>query len=282
MLLNRIFAHFMKLIVRLLIAVVFFSSCTGKFGKIMKSTDNEYKYKMAEKFYAEKKWSHAQELYDNLMSYMRGTPRYENMYYKYAYTAYYQKDYMNAEQLFKTFSDNFPTSQYLEEVYYNRAYCFYMQSPRVELDQTPTQKAMATFQEFVNSYPNSTRTKQANDIVNACKAKLEKKEFLGCQLYYNLGYYKAAYTTFELLMDDYPDSDHTDEYLLKSIQSMYEYSKMSLPMHQTERYNKVVSECDDFLSRFKNSNFATSVTDYKNLAVTALNKIKNEQNQKTN
>ncbi|WP_447640281.1 MULTISPECIES: outer membrane protein assembly factor BamD [Chitinophagaceae] len=272
----------MKIIVRLSIIAVFFCSCGGKYTKLLKSTNNELKYKAANDYYDKKQWSKAQELYNSVMSYMRGTPRYENMYYKYAYCAFYQKDYMNAEQLFKTFSDNFPTSQYLEEVSFNRAFCFYKQSPRPELDQTPTQKAMATYQEFVNTYPSSTKVAQANDYIKACMAKLEEKEYLGCKLYYDMGIYKSAHVTFQLLMDDYPESIHTDKYLLYSVESMYKYAGKSLPEHQEERYNTVKSECDDFENRFSTSPLLDKIKDYKQLSENAIKKIKDEQAKEAN
>lgn len=272
----------MKFIVRLSLIAVLFCSCGSKYTKLLKSTNNELKYKAANEYFEKKQWSKAQELYSSLMSYMRSTPRYETMYYKYAYCAFYQKDYMNAEQLFKQFMDNFPTSQYLEEVSFNRAFCYYKQSPRPELDQTPTQKAMATYQEFVNTYPNSTRVAQANDYIKACMAKLEEKEYLSCKLYLDLGYFKSAHTTFELLMDDYPESIHTDMYLFYSIESMYKYSQKSLPEHQLERFNKTKDECDDFATRFSNSSYLNKVMNYKRLTDNAIKNIKDEQAKETN
>jgi outer membrane protein assembly factor BamD len=54
--------------------------------------------------------------------YVKGTTRYEDMYYKFAYSYYYQKDYLNAENLFKSFVENFPTSPRGEECDYMRAF----------------------------------------------------------------------------------------------------------------------------------------------------------------
>ena len=70
----------------------------------MKSKDYEYKYKMAEQYYAAKNYSFAQQLFEDIFPYVKGTTRYEDMYYKFAYSYYYQKDYLNAENLFKSFA----------------------------------------------------------------------------------------------------------------------------------------------------------------------------------
>ena len=102
---------------RLLIAFVFLvfglTACS-KFAKVQKSTDYEYKLRMADQYYVKKKYNFAQQLYEELFPILKGTERFEDVYYKYAYCAYYQKDYMNAENLFKGFTEVFPTSKRAE------------------------------------------------------------------------------------------------------------------------------------------------------------------------
>src|SRR5215217_5399378 len=106
----------MKFPVVLLISV-FLLGCNG-FNKIMKSKDPEYKLRMAEQYYVKKKYNYAQQLYEDIMPYYRGTPEFEDIYYKYAYCAYNQKDYLNAENLLKTFLEIYPNSKKAEEMDY--------------------------------------------------------------------------------------------------------------------------------------------------------------------
>ncbi len=237
----------------------------------MKSTDYEYKYKMAEKYYAEKKYSNAQLLFEDLFPIYKGTPKYEDLYFKYAYTAYNQRDYVNAENLFKTFVETFPNSPKAEEADYMRAYSFYKQSPKAELDQTNTAKAMGQMQVFINTHPGSQRVFEATEIIDNSRAKLEKKDYLSAELYYNLGYYKAAGIAFSTLIDNYPDTNKGDEYKLMVIKSYYQYAKMSVEEKQAERFEKVVNEVQDFNDRFPESKLISSVENYKNLS---LNNIK--------
>jgi outer membrane protein assembly factor BamD len=121
----------------------------------MKSTDYDYKLKMAEKYYSKKDYNHAQQLYDDLFRVMKGTDHFEDIYYKLAYCAFYLKDYLNAENLFKGFVEAFPNSAKSEEIDYMRAYTFYKQSPKVELDQTNTTKTMGFMQAFISTHPGS-------------------------------------------------------------------------------------------------------------------------------
>ena len=133
----------MKFLPGILLSFLLLSSCTSKFGQVLKSKDKEYKLKMAEQYFANKDYDKAQQLYTDLLPLYKGDPRFEDIYYKYAYTSYYQKDYENAENLFKTYGENFPNSAKVEETEFMRCMAYYKQSPKVDLDQTNTVKTMA-------------------------------------------------------------------------------------------------------------------------------------------
>src|SRR5678815_2373265 len=125
----------------LIITIIILSSCGG-ISKVLKNKDPEYKLRMAEKYFAKKKYNYAYQLYEDVVPYFKGGKEFEDIYYKMAYSTYYQKDYMNAENFFKTYLELFPNSSRAEEIDFMRAYSFYKQSPKVELDQTNTIKAM--------------------------------------------------------------------------------------------------------------------------------------------
>jgi outer membrane protein assembly factor BamD len=272
----------MNRIVLFLSLVIMLSSCAGKFGKVMKSKDYEYKHKMAEQYYANKQYGWAQVLFEDIFPYVKGTPRYEDMYYKFAYSYYYQKDYMNAENLFKTFVENFPTSTKNEECEYMRAYCFYKQSPKVDLDQTNTNRTMQLMQAFINTHPTSPRAAEAAQIIDLCRDKLEQKEYRSAELYYNLGYFKAAAIAFGTVSENFPDSKKADEYKLQVIRSYFKYAEMSYQEKQQERYEKVLVECSDFTDRFTDSKYLEEVNKLKTETDNILKNLKNnEQVKKT-
>jgi outer membrane protein assembly factor BamD len=253
--------------------VVFLSialfSCTN-IGKVMKSKDPDYKLRMAEQFYAKKKYNYAQQLYEDVMPFFKGHKEFEDIYYKYAYTAYYQKDYMNAENLFKTYLEVFPNSVRAEEMDFMRAYTFYKQSPKPELDQTNTIKAMGLMQTFINTHPGSARIKEANAIIDASHKKLETKDRGAAQLYYDIGQFRAAAVAFEALLDAYPDSEHSDNYKYMAIKSYYRFAELSVEEKKEERYNKVIDECHDFIDRFPQSSLSKQVEEYLTLSQTNL------------
>lgn len=261
--------------------IVFLGACSNKFNKVMKSKDLEYKYQMAEQYYANKKYNYSQQLFEELSPYLKGSPRYEDMFYKWAYSYYNTRDYVNGENLFKTFVEYFPTSAKAEECEYMRAYCFYKQSPKVELDQTPTNKTMSLMQAFINTHATSKRVKEANEIIDVCREKLEAKELKSAQLYYDLGYYKAAAIAFANVSDNYPDSKRADEYKLLVIRSYYKYAENSYEEKQKERFEKVLAEIADFKERFGDSKLLEEVTKFKTQTDNFLKNINTNNNEQT-
>ncbi|MFY8089807.1 MAG: outer membrane protein assembly factor BamD [Chitinophagaceae bacterium] len=256
---------------------------SSKFTQVFKSTDNEYRYKMAEQFYATKKYSYALQLFEDLFPYVKGTDRYEDLYFKCAYCYYYTKDYLNAENFFKSFVETFPSSKRAEESDYMRAYCYYKQSPKVDLDQTATTKAMILMQSYLNTHPGSPRSKEANEIIDLCREKIEVKEFKSAELYYNLGFFRASAIAFNSVSENFPDSKKADEYKLLIIKSYYNFADQSIETKQEERFNKVITECTEFTERFNDSKLLDQVLKYKTQALNNIKKLKdNEQIKKAN
>ncbi|MBK7884207.1 MAG: outer membrane protein assembly factor BamD [Chitinophagaceae bacterium] len=257
--------------------LIFLISACNKFNKVLKSKDFEYKLTMADKYYADKKYKYAQQLYEELFPIFKGTQKFEELYYKYAYCFYYQKQYRDAENLFKGFLEVFPNSANSEEVDYMRAYCFYKQSPKVELEQTNTVKSMGMMQTFINTHPESSKVKDAIGIITLCRAKLESKEYNAAQLYYNLRSFRAAALSFSTLLNNYPESTNGEEYKLMVVKAYYKYAKMSITEKQIERFEKVISEYQDFVDRYPDSKLLKTAESYSNLSLNNIKEIKNEQ-----
>lgn len=271
----------MKSVIPFFLIVVIFASCSTQFGRVLKSKDNEYKLKMAEQYYVQKKYDKAQQIFDEIFAFFKGDPRFEDMYFKYAYCGYYTRDYTNAENLFKTFTESFPNSPKEDEAEYMRAYCFYKQSPKIDLDQTPTQKTISLLQAYINTHGESPRIKDATNIIDICRRKLEQKEASGAQLYYDLGNFQASAVAFNSVMEDFPDSEKGDEYKLNIIRGYFRFAEMSIIDKQDERFQKVVKECDDFSDRFADSKLKSKVADYKTKSQNIIKKIKDEQAKAT-
>ncbi len=255
--------------------VVLLFSCQSV-NKVLKNPDPQYKLRMAEQYYAKKEYVQAQQIFEDIMPYFRGTPEFENIYYKYAYSAFYQKDYLNAENLFKNYLEIFPNDPKAEEVDYMRAYTFYKQSPKAQLDQSNTLKAIGLLQTFINTHPGSTRNKEATEIIDLLRQKLELKDYKSAQLYFDLGQFRAAAVAFNTVLNTYPESEKADEYKLMAIRSFYKFAELSIEEKKAERFTTVIEECQEFLDRFPDSSLAKEVQDFINRSEDNLKIYNNE------
>lgn len=254
-----------------------FVSCTTKYGKVLKSTDYDYKLKMANEYFAQKKYKNAEELYLELFPVMKGTDKFEDLYYKFAYSAFYQKNYSEAGTNFKGFLEVFPNSTKAEDAAYMYAYTFYMESPKVDLEQVNTTRFIGMMQSFINTHPNSSRIKEASDIIDKGRAKLERKEYNNAELYYKISQYHAAAIAFSSLLNTYPESEKGDYYKLMAIKSYYLYAKLSIYDKQQERFEKVLSEYNDFTDRFPDSKLKSEAEGFNNQSLNYIKEIQHEQ-----
>src|SRR5258706_6615661 len=253
-----------------LIVVLVLGGCSKSINKILKNPDPEYKLRMAEQYFVKKNYSRAQALYEDVMPYYKVKNEFQDIYYKYAYCAFYQDDYLNAENLFKTFLELFPNSPKSEEIDYMRAYSYYKQSPKPELDQTNTIKAMGMMQTFINTHPGSQRKKDAGTIIDACRTKLEIKDYKSAQLYYDMGQFRAAGVAFSTVLNAYPESAKADEYKLMIIKSYYRYAELSIEEKKPERFEQVIDQCQEFTDRFPESKLRKDAESYLNLSQTQI------------
>ena len=250
------------------------------FTKILKSKDYDFQLRMADRYYVQKDYNHAQQLFEQLFPILKGGPQFEDLYYKFAFCSFYLKDYANAENLFKGFVEVFPNSTKAEEMDYMRAYTFFKQSPKAELDQTNTTKTMGFMQAFINTHPGSPKIKDATEIIDKCRSKLELKDYKNAQLYYDLGAFKASGITFNSLLNTYPDSEKSETYKLFVIKSYFQYATLSIEEKREERFQQVISECNDFVDRYPDSKLSKEVQGYLISSQNTIKSVKNEQVKK--
>jgi outer membrane protein assembly factor BamD len=102
---------------------------------------------------------------------------------------------------------------------------------------------------------------------------LELKEYKNAELYFNLGQYRASAIAFTSLMNDFPDSEKSEEYKLQVIKSYYLFAKNSYEEKVPARMEQVITECNDFSDRFPDSKLIKEVERYRNLSQNTIKSI---------
>jgi outer membrane protein assembly factor BamD len=136
-------------------------------------------------------------------------------------------------------------------------------------------------QTFINTHPGSARNKEATQIIDISRQKLEIKDYQSAQLYYDMGQFRAAAVSFNTLLNSYPESDRADEYKMMAIRSYYRFAELSIEDKKAERFEKVIEECNEFIDRFPQSPFAKDVEQYLSQSQNNVKTYTNEPVKKT-
>jgi outer membrane protein assembly factor BamD len=167
---------------------------------------------------------------------------------------YYQREeYILAAYEFEYLLKNYATSSFIVQDRYQLAMCYYNLSPKYDLDQTYTHYAINEFQNFLELYPTDKLATDAEARIKELKNKLAFKEFKTGDLYSKMGNYKAAIYYYELVLQDYFDSDYADNAL---------YSKIQMLILR-KNYSDARIEIERFERKFPKSNFLSKVSKLK-------------------
>jgi len=224
------------------------------------------KYQEAVKLYEKGKYSKALILFDDLIQKYRGRAEAEDLYYFMAYTNYRLRDYTSARFHFKRFADTYPGSIRAEECLFMSAYCYYVESPRSNLDQENTRKAIDELQLFIFRYPEAEKAKEAGDLIQNLRDKLEKKAFDNAKLYFNMGLaddYRAAVIALENVLREYPDTKYAEEIEYLMMKSQYLFADNSYPNRQEKRFNEAIDYYNSFVNNYPESKYRSELDGLK-------------------
>lgn len=234
--------------------------------KVLKSTDLEYKKKKAIFWYNKKEYVKCIPVFEELIGLMKGRESIEELYYMYCMANYKQGDYLISAYHFKNFYDQYPNSAHAEECLYMYAKSNEQQSPKADLDQTFTYKAIDAYQFFLNMFPMSNYVNESNAAISKLRKKLEKKALNNAELYYRTQNYKAAATTYENLLRDFPDIDENEKISFMIVKANFMFAENSVAQKKSERYKHVLESYNDFKYRFPESKYLEEATRFKTKA----------------
>lgn len=234
--------------------------------KLMKNPDINYKLKVATQWYNKKEYYKCIPIFEELMGLMKGQRSTEDIYFMYCMANFNQGDYMISAYHFKSFANTYPLSPKAEEALFMSAVCNAKLSPKYELDQTYTTKAIDAFQSFINQYPQSNRVDTANKMITGLRKKLETKAWSNAELYYRTSNFKAAAVSFENILKDFPDIDNQERILFMVVKSYNKYAENSISLKKVDRYHAVVDAYKNFIYKFPKSQYLSEATQYEHEA----------------
>ena len=242
----------------LLFSLVFFSC--GEYQKVLNKGTAADQYKMAVKMYETKKFSKALRLFEKITPTYRGKPQMERISFMIAQSNFNEKNYSISGYYFDRFAKNYPKSSKKEEAAFLSAYSYKLASPSFSLDPTDTNKALESFQSFINAYPDSDKIEEANKHYKELRYKLQKKYFEIAKTYYrtadyDLRNYKAAIQAFDNLLSDYLGSEYKEEALFYRLKAAHDFVLKSTARRKPERVEDAVGAFEKLKRNFPESKY---------------------------
>ncbi|MCF4100931.1 outer membrane protein assembly factor BamD [Gillisia sp. M10.2A] len=217
------------------------TSC-GEYQKVLKSEEPGVKYTMAEKLYnqakeenSKAKFRKALRLLEQIVPQYRGKPQGEKLAFLYADSYFELKDSYNAGYQFERFTQSYPNSDKVEEAAFKSAKSYYFLSPRYDLDQTETVKAIDELQKYIDAYPNGEYLEEANVLAADLRVKLEKKAYEIAKQYHHTTNYKSAIVAFNNFITEYPGSPFREAAFYYRFDSAYKLAINSYQYLMKER-----------------------------------------------
>lgn len=241
------------------LAALTLGSCS-QYDKLLKSNNNELKYKEAKRYYEERHYMKAYTLLENVANYYKGTEESDEVLFLIAESYRKNKDYIIANNYYNTYVKSFPTGNHVEECWFLAGKSLYELSPDARLDQTETINALNALEEYTQLFPNGQFTEEANKLISEMRDKLATKAYLSAKLYYNLGNYLgnnylSAVVTAQNALKDFPETKLREDLSFLILKSKYEQARKSVQSKRTQRYIDTVDEYFNFKSEYPNGKY---------------------------
>ena len=264
-----------KYIAIALLSGAFLASC-GEYNKVIKSTDYINKYEAAKSYFGEGQYIKATTLLEELIPILKGTSDAEESLYMLAMAYYNQGDYISASHYFSNYYNTYPKGTFTELARYHSGKALYLDTPEARLDQSSTYKAIQELQMFMEYFPQSERTSEAQVMIFALQDKLVLKEYLSAKMYFDLGTYTgnasmnadgqingnnflACITTAQNILKDYPYTSMREDVSILLLRAKYKLGVESVQEKIEERMRETIDEYYAFKNEFPESKYMKEV-----------------------
>tara|TARA_B100000242_G_C43001922_1_gene465464 strand:- start:406 stop:1218 length:813 start_codon:yes stop_codon:yes gene_type:complete len=247
-------------------------SCNS-YQKLLNSKETAPKLKAAQNYYDNGEYRRANRLYEQIIPSYRGKPQSQRLIYFFANSHYQLGNYYLAAYQFESFVKSFPKSEKLDEANFMIAKCYYMLSPIYSLDQENTEEAMEKLQIFIDNYPKSNYLSEANSYIRELQVKLEKKDFEISKQYYTIRDYKAAISSLDNFISNFPGTPYRENALYYKFLSQFEIATNSIPNKKLERLEGAIKTHNAILRYYPETLFMDDISEKLEQILKQINNI---------
>lgn len=189
----------------LLILISLLLSCSRE--AVREQAPPRDQFEDAMKLFEEEKFFKAQTQLQRIIYSYPGQTFIDTAQYYLAVSLYNMEKYPEAVGEFRRLLTAYPVSPFADDAQFQLGMCHFEQSPRYSRDQDETYRAVDEFTEFLNRYPQSPLVGEARERLEMLYDKLARKMFRSGELYLKLNDYEPALLYFDLVRDNYPQTE---------------------------------------------------------------------------
>lgn len=201
--------NFGKPLPRILVTITLISllaGCGGITMKLYDSAGEQFKKSLGE--YDKSHYLKAIDGFEKVVFNFSGASMVDSAQYYLAMSHYRMKDYYMAASEFERLVTYYPGSPFVDDAQYMMGFCHFRAAPgHYGLDQSELILAIEAFEDFETDYPESDLAGEAGDNRRTALARLARKKYESGRIYFRLGYYKSANIYFQMVLDEFTDSE---------------------------------------------------------------------------
>lgn len=156
---------------------------------------------------------------------------------------YAREEFLLASEEYQSLKRLMASSPFVPQAQYKIGMCYYSLAPRSSLDQTYSRKAIEEFQAFVEEYRADTLVASAESKIRELNTRLAQKLYETADVYEKLDYNKSATLYYDMIVEQYHDTEYAEPALLKKAKMLVKRKK----------FDEARTEIDKFLTRYPSS-----------------------------
>lgn len=242
----------------IIFGIVLFASCSD-YNQVLKGDDYQAKFQMADSLYSNQYYLRSVGLYEQIYQRFPKQGEGELAYFRIGKSYFLAEDYIMAGYFLGEFPNRYPFSPKVEEATFLTALCSVKNSPEPSLDPTETEIAINSLQQFVERFPESILVDSCNNEIDRLRFKLEVKDFEAVRLYSKTLNYRAAVTSGEIFIKNYPMSQFREEAGYILVENSYLLTKSSIDEKKLERTEQTLERYRNFVAEFPESSYLKSL-----------------------
>lgn len=247
-----------------------FVACGGRANLSQLSSDELFAKGMEK--YNDGKYYNATEYFQAIVYSYAGESIVDTAQFYLAMSYFGNEDYELAQVEFNRLVINYPSSVYFENAMLHRAACAYLSTPKhFGLDQSELVQAIKLFEDFIIDFPESQYLPEAKEYLLNARTRLAHKYYESGVVYNRIGANDAAKVYYQIVVDDYTDTEYAPLAVFGIAESEYKLKNYSEAHQKFADFARIYPEHELFTkaekmkveAAFKAGQYAYEKADYQ-------------------